>query len=150
LIPRRKNSQSPWESRKLIAAGKIQRWDVVKWSVTVNIALAVVAAAAPAPAVFFRLCLLVLSAGVLVASWRLVVHYNRRMEGAQDQAVTIVSKWLKPRGVDYDAIAGGSVEKEYSVPREKYDLTEFRIFFAILAVSPVLVFFSLFLHHPSP
>ena len=30
--------------RRLIAAGKIQRWDVVKWGVTVDLALAAVSA----------------------------------------------------------------------------------------------------------
>jgi hypothetical protein len=28
------------DCRRLIAAGKVQRWDVVKWGVTVNVALA--------------------------------------------------------------------------------------------------------------
>ena len=28
------------DDRKLIAAGKSQRWDVIKWAVTVNVALA--------------------------------------------------------------------------------------------------------------
>ena len=28
------------DGRKIIAAGKAQRWDVIKWAVTINIALA--------------------------------------------------------------------------------------------------------------
>jgi hypothetical protein len=32
------------DCRRLIAAGKMQRWDVVKWGVTVNTALAAAAA----------------------------------------------------------------------------------------------------------
>ncbi len=36
------------DCRRLIAAGKVQRWDVVKWGVTVNTALG---AAAATPAV---------------------------------------------------------------------------------------------------
>jgi hypothetical protein len=35
------------DTRKLIAAGKVQRWDVVKWAVSVNIGLATVASALP-------------------------------------------------------------------------------------------------------
>jgi protein-S-isoprenylcysteine O-methyltransferase Ste14 len=31
------------DQRRLIAAGKVQRWDVVKWAVTVNVALATAA-----------------------------------------------------------------------------------------------------------
>ena len=33
------------DQRRLIAAGKVQRWDVIKWAVTVNVALATAAAA---------------------------------------------------------------------------------------------------------
>ena len=33
------------DCRRLIAAGKVQRWDVVKWGVTVNVALATAVAA---------------------------------------------------------------------------------------------------------
>jgi hypothetical protein len=32
------------DSRALIAAGKVQRWEVVKWAVTANVALAAVGA----------------------------------------------------------------------------------------------------------
>jgi hypothetical protein len=115
------------DSRKLIAAGKIQRWDVVKWSVTVNIALAVPAVASTTLTDWSRYCLLILSAVVAFASWRLVVHYNRRMTGAQKQAVTVV-KWLSCKGIDHDAIAGENTEAAYLPVREKYDLTEFWIF----------------------
>ena len=131
------------DSRKLIAAGKIQRWDVVKWGVSVNLALTV-AAAAPALA-DFRPYLLLLSAGVAAASWGLVLHYNRRMTRVRDQAVTVVS-WLRHKGVDYDAITGQSTQDDYSVG-ESYDLQEFFMFLAILVASPALVFFSLFLRH---
>ena len=33
------------DCRKLIAAGKVQRWEVVKWGVAVNVGLATAAAA---------------------------------------------------------------------------------------------------------
>jgi hypothetical protein len=134
------------DCRRYIAAHKIQRWDVVKWGVSVNLALAV-AAAAPALA-DFRPYLLLLSAGVAAASWGLVLHNNRRMTRIRDQAVTVVN-WLRLKGVDYDAITGQSTQDDYSVG-ETYDLQEFYMFLAILVASPALVFFSLFLHHPSP
>jgi hypothetical protein len=63
------------DNRKLIAAGKIQRWDVVKWGFTVNVALATVAAA-------FRThyrAYFGLAVAVAIASCYLVLHYNRRM-----------------------------------------------------------------------
>jgi hypothetical protein len=83
------------DCRRQIAVYKVQRWDVVKWGVTVNLALAV-AAAAPALA-DFRPYLLLLSCGVAFASWRLIVHYNERMTGFRDQTVAIVT-WLKAEG----------------------------------------------------
>jgi hypothetical protein len=57
--------------------------------------------------------------------------------------------WLRLKGVDYDAITSQSTQDDYSVG-ETYDLQEFYLFLAILVASPALVFFSLFLHHPSP
>jgi hypothetical protein len=50
---------------------------VVKWGVSVNLALAV-AAATPA-LVKIQFYLLLLSCGVAWASWLLVRHYNKRM-----------------------------------------------------------------------
>ena len=60
------------DCRRQIAAYKGQRWDVVKWGVTTNLALAAVFAALALAD--FRPYLLVLSAGVAVASWGLVLH----------------------------------------------------------------------------
>ena len=131
------------DCRRFIAAHKVQRWDVVKWGVSVNLALAV-AAAAPTLA-DFRLYLLLLSAGVAAASWGLVLHYNRRMTRIRDQAVTVVN-WLRLNGVDYDAITGQSTQDDYSVG-ESYDLQELAVFLAILVASPTLIFVSLFFLH---
>jgi hypothetical protein len=81
--------------RRYIAAHKTQRWDAVKWGVSVNLALAV-AATIPALAEI-QTYLLVLSCGVAAASWLLVLHYNRRVAGIRKQVVTIIA-WMKERG----------------------------------------------------
>jgi hypothetical protein len=55
--------------RRLIAAGKIQRWDVVKWGVTVDLALAAVSASLT-PQTFVRsFALFVLAAAASLAAW---------------------------------------------------------------------------------
>jgi hypothetical protein len=125
--------------RRYIAAYKTQRWDVVKWGVSVNLALAV-AAATPALAEI-RIYLLVLSCGVAAASWLLVLHYNRRVTGIRNQAVTIIG-WMKERGVDYDSIISQNTKDAYS-RGEGYDFQELILFMSILAASPILVLLGL-------
>ena len=77
------------DGRKLIAAGKSQRWDVVKWAVTVNVALATASIAllkdhANAARWFFIFAIVI----VLIAE-ALVLHYNNRMKnGRNDTLVT--------------------------------------------------------------
>jgi len=89
------------------------------------------------------LALLVFSSGVALASWQLVVHYNRRMTDARNQAVAIVS-WLKQKDIDWDAIVCGGTQNDYSVG-ENYDLQELKFFLAILVASPTLILLSLIL-----
>lgn len=129
--------------RRYIAAHKAQRWDVFKWGVSINLALAV-AAATPALAEI-QIYLLVLSCGVAAASWLLVLHYNRRVTGIRNQVVTIIA-WMKERGVGYDSIVSQNTKNAYS-RGEDYDFQELILFMGILAVSPILVLSSLlFLH----
>jgi hypothetical protein len=65
-----------WEDNcKLVAAGKMQRWDVVKWVVSVNLALASASAISGKSQLAF--CALAVIVAVLGAI--LVSHYNLRM-----------------------------------------------------------------------
>jgi hypothetical protein len=52
------------DCNRLVAAGKIQRWDVVKWAVTTNLALATVSVALREAHVGFLFCIF----SVLVAA----------------------------------------------------------------------------------
>jgi hypothetical protein len=64
--------------RRVIAAGKVQRWDVVKWGVTVNAALAALAATVTIP-LRGAVGLFVIAVVVALMSWRLMSHYNLRI-----------------------------------------------------------------------
>jgi hypothetical protein len=123
------------DCRRLIAAGKVQRWDVVKWGVTVNVALATAVAAIPFKGVF---SLIPFGFAVLEAlvSWVLVLHYNRRMTGARNDAKRLVDQMCK-RGINYDSIMGTNVASEYSKGSE-YDRLELNLFGVILFMSALL------------
>ena len=132
------------DCRRLIAAGKVQRWDVVKWGVTVNVALATATAAIPFEGAFdllgsavpFSLIPFGLAVVVALVSWRLVLHYNRRTTGARNDATRLVCQ-MKKKGIDYDSIIGTSVASEYSKGFE-YDKQELNLFTLILIVSVLL------------
>ena len=128
------------DCRRQIAAYKGQRWDVVKWGVTVNLALAVAAAASGSDEA--RLFLLLLSCAVALGGWILVRHYNSRMTGARQQAVGVI-EWLRQKSIDYDSITGESSNAGYA-GGENYDRQELKIFAWILGASTLLVLISLF------
>jgi hypothetical protein len=88
------------DQQRLIAAGKLQRWDVVKWTVGANLALATASAsiARGAGAIIFLFTVLVAAAG-----WGLVYHYNRRITGARRDSDKVTA-YLKEAGVDLSKI----------------------------------------------
>lgn len=91
------------DCNRLIAAGKIQRWGVVKWAVTTNLALAtasILLRAAHAGGLFAFFSILVAAAG-----GGLVYHYNRRMTGARANA-TGIQTYLSNNKVNLSAISG--------------------------------------------
>jgi hypothetical protein len=132
------------DCRRLIAAGKVQRWDVVKWGVAVNVGLATAAAAIPFKGAFNRFGLAVpfslipflLAVLVAFTSWLLVLHYNRRATGARTTATHLVDQ-MKRKGIDYDSIVGTNVALDYSRGSE-YDSQELNLFTVILFVSVLL------------
>jgi hypothetical protein len=70
------------DQQRLIAAGKVQRWDVVKWTIAINLALATASVSIGKPGVgviivFFTV--LVAAAGVL-SRFSLQQAHNRREE----------------------------------------------------------------------
>jgi len=123
------------DCRRLIAAGKVQRWDVVKWGVAVNVALATAVAAIPIKGTF-SFVPFGLAALVAFVSWLLVLHYNRRVTGARNTATHLVDQ-IKKKGINYDSIVGTNVAFDYSKGSE-YDSQELNLFTAILFMSVLL------------
>jgi len=113
--------------RRLIAAGKIQRWDTTKWVVTVNGALAAAAVAllksdnSPMlPLAFAGLALLVSFLG-----YDLLRHYsNARLSGAQRAAWLLEEHLEHEYGFDIRGIAQQSKRE----PTRDYDRDELRPF----------------------
>ena len=116
---------------------RVQRWDVVKWGVTVNVALATATAALNTAFSFIPFVLAVL---VALVSWLLVLHYNRRTTGARNTATHLVCQ-MKKKGIDYDGIVGTNTASDYSTGFE-YDKPELNLFTVILFGSVFLPLLS--------
>jgi hypothetical protein len=137
------------DCRRQIAAGKVQRWDVVKWGVAVNTALATVIAVLKQPTIAPFLFAL----AVALVSQLLVWHYNKRMTGARETSKTLADRLKNSFDIDYYDITKATPAKTnwfwnflsglkpagvYSAG-EGYDWQEMLIFSAILWASSVLV-----------
>lgn len=132
------------DCRRQIAAGKVQRWEVVKWGVAVNVGLATAAAALGRNIPLH--VILLLAVAVAIASLLLLGHYNKRMSGARRTATTLAGR-LRSYHIDYDAILETDVARSYSTD-EYYDWPELIIFSAIIGVSVLLVFVVAFAFAP--
>jgi len=67
------------DQQRLIAAGRVQRWDVVKWVAAVNLGLATASIViGKSTGLFFLFSMLVAAAGAYF-----VYHYNQRTTGAR-------------------------------------------------------------------
>jgi hypothetical protein len=118
----------------LLPLARVQRWDVVKWGVTVNVALATAAAVIKFNVAFSSISVAI---AVLVAfvSRQLVSHYNVRVTRARNDAKYLVER-LRDKGIDYDSIIGKNAASEYSKGFD-YDKEELRRFKLILFSSPI-------------
>jgi hypothetical protein len=123
------------DCRALIAAGKVQRWDVVKWTLTVNLGLATAAIAlgqsegkseGQSELLFFLFSLLVAGIG-----GSLVAHYNKRMTGARNAARRLSDK-MAEYCIEARDISGG---KPYNKNLATYDWQELIIFTVIIFLS---------------
>ncbi len=132
------------DQRRLIAAGKVQRWDVVKWGVTVNVALATAAALIQFKGVFslcglavpFSLIPFLLALAVAFVSLVLVLYYNKGTTDARNDATHLVNQ-MKDKGIDYARIVGKDLASHYS-KGFFYDWPELLLFMFILIGSVLL------------
>ena len=124
------------DSQKLIAAGKTQRWDVIKWTVGLNMGLATAAAIflnkTPPPAIPTKGPLLILLFSIIIAGvgLSLVLHYFDRMTNARDDAQQI-AEYMKKRDIDLAAMTA----KAYRQGDAGYDRREKRAFIVAIAAS---------------
>jgi hypothetical protein len=121
------------DCQRLIAAGKVQRWEVLKWAVTVNVALAAAAAATGARGTtllgLFGFCVFVAAVSIY-----LLYHYNRRMTGARDA----MDKIMERLSTDFPDIEKFTGKDRYPATQEKlarYDKEEMAIFPYIIGFS---------------
>jgi hypothetical protein len=120
------------ENHSLIAAGRLQRWDVAKWGVTVNLALATASSSLrDSRGLFCFFCLLV---AVLGAG--LIHYYNGRIGWAREGAQRSLT-YLKANAVDLKAITGSDQDVTVAVT---YDFQALIVFGGILGFSIVPAF----------
>jgi hypothetical protein len=119
------------DQRRLIAAGKVQRWDVVKWTVAFNLALATASVSIGTAGA--GIIIVVFTVLVALGGWVLVRHYNRRVTGARRDADKIVA-YFRDAGIDLSKIIPVA-QNGADRPPEMYDTEELYIFGSIIALS---------------
>jgi hypothetical protein len=107
------------DSRALIAAGKIQRWEVMKWAVTLNVALATASAGLNT----FQIGFVFFSALIALMGIILTNEYNRRMTRARERLRNF-NQYLKQNVIDVNAIGQAEFDKKKT---PDYDADELRI-----------------------
>jgi hypothetical protein len=120
--------------QRLIAAGKLQRWDVVKWTITINVALAAAAIAfkdEPRAGSRFFYC----AVCIAIIGWVLMMSYNLRLTRTREQSL-VTEEYLDNNGIGYEAIAGEKPTRA----KWWYDWQELLIFSGLLLISIVPTF----------
>jgi hypothetical protein len=111
--------------RRLVTAGKTQRWDIVKWAVTINMALAAASVAVKqqhVSAAFFFLAV-----GVVVIAFFFMWEITRRINDS-----LLVERYLRESDIDVIAITGKRSPDRYGL---NYDKEELRVYALILFAS---------------
>ena len=119
------------DHRRLVAAGKTHRWDLVKWAVTVNLALAgaLLTVSQWNTDDLWLFCLLAL--GVVILAVLLMWEVTRRMTAARNASLK-PERFLIEHGVDIVRITGNKPPEKYEL---SYDKQELRIYALILLAS---------------
>jgi hypothetical protein len=118
--------------RALIAAGKVQRWEVLKWAATLNIALAAAAAGFKrSPAAFFMFAVVIAGFGI-----GLIFYYNLRMTRTRAR-LPLMHQFIRDNVIDLKETVG----LEYGMVKgTDYDTEEMHLFTFIIAFSIVPTF----------
>jgi hypothetical protein len=120
---------------KIIAALKVQRWEVLKWAVALNVGLvtAWVAIGKP-PTLIFT----ILATGVAVGAIILIWHYNERARGARGDLLGMF-KLLDPV-IRYDELRAPRTAERIKKKSYFHDGWELFLFTAILLTTVVLTY----------
>jgi hypothetical protein len=119
------------DQQRLIAAGKVQRWDVVKWTIAVNLALATASVGIGTAGA--GIIIVVFTVLVALGGWVLVRHYNRQVTGARRDADKIVA-YFRDDGIDLSKIIPVA-QDQADRPPEMYDAEELYMFGSSIALS---------------
>ena len=112
---------------RLIAALKVQRWEVLKWAVALNLGLitAWVALRAPPSLVFTGL-----ASGVALGAFVLIPHYNKRATGARrdiEHTFSLIEPVIK-----YAELGREETRKRYEKVSFFHDDAELLVFTLVL------------------
>jgi hypothetical protein len=115
------------DRRALIASGKVQRWEVVKWAVTVNVALGAASATVDQlPALFFAF-----SGVVAVTALALLYHYDLRITQIRGSLAS-VNAFIRDNIIDINAIG----RSEFDRPKgSAHDRREMGLLYSITVPS---------------
>jgi len=127
--------------RRLIAAGKTHRWDVVKWAVTINVALAGASITLKhQQGRDVQMLFTSLALGVVFLSIGLLWEITSRMTATRNASLA-PERFLIEHGVAVAQITGEEPPKQY---KPNYDWQESLIYVWILGASVLLPGFLLF------
>jgi hypothetical protein len=119
------------DNRRLIAAGKSQRWDVIKWAIALNVALATASTAIPQPTAALTIFVFTMINSLIAEM--LVFYYTKRVTGARNNSVTVYN-YLTRNNIDCAEISG----KDTMTDRDwRHDFGELMLFGSILLLSSV-------------
>jgi len=124
------------DGQRYIAAGKVQRWEVMKWAVSVNLALAIASSLATTSKwLLFGFCVLVASASIF-----LLHHYNNRVTKVRE-ATNEIMKRLSEEYPDIEKFTGMGRYPTNPDEFKNYDKEEMTLFSFIIGLSVAPAFF---------
>jgi hypothetical protein len=124
------------DQQRYIAAGKVQRWEVMKWAVTVNLALAAASAATDASKwALFGFCIL-----VSITSIYLLYHYNHRITEVRKAADEIMDRLLAEHP-DIEKFVGHERYPTEQDELKKHDKQEMTLFYYVIGFSILPAFY---------
>src|SRR6266849_1751608 len=116
-------------NQRVIAAGKVQRWEVLKWAFSANLGLATASFALKTAKLDIAFWLFLLSLMVAGTGWVLIMHYNRRTWGARNDSLR-PERYLRRRLNCMASITDEPTEQGFF-----YDARELVTFTLILVIS---------------